>query len=291
MYMKISCSYNLQNSRDCINYKSGKSIAFSGFWDRDKFITKLHLNPLWHFKDFSKEEYDKLNERELALLRKRYGKLLSKNETRYTEIEKSHCQLAKGMCEYFDRIYGKGKYTVIIIGRSLSLAGKALGYLIGEDKVKNLPLSGVQKYTSEHSINQAFEKGKLKNFVEFLNSIGLSKKEVSKSNKHKFVLVDFCYSGYSLMGANDLLQSNYVYGKRRNIKSADVISYCLDDLMVKSRMMRALFEGEFKEFAFVKQCHDMGKIKKSVITPLFAGRKAKLVWFNILDKMCRTKAV
>lgn len=271
------------------NQKSVNDISFGSLFNRDKFITKLHLNPMWHFREFSPEEYSKLTDRELRILRKRYQKLQAKDNEKYTAIETSNCKLASGMYEHFNRLYGKGKYTVIVIGRSLSLAGKALSYLIGADNVKNIPLSFAQQYTSSHAITLANNKGLLKGFVEFLDGIGLGKKDIAKSNKHKFILIDYCYSGYSLRGANCLLQSDYVYGRRKNIKTSDVINDCIDDVCLKSKILRALFDGEFKKYSFVKNCRDLSKIKKSKRLSSDVGRNVKLVWFNLLDKMVRMK--
>ena len=274
------------NNNNLTNYNY---ISDKGLINRDKAITMLHLNPLRHFKNFSIEEYSKLSDREIKVLRKRYNHLKTQHEEYYTAIENAHTTLAEGIKSRLDKLYGEGKYTVIVIGRSLSSVGKLLGYKIGEDNVKNIPMSGAQKYHSGRVVKEAKEQGKLEKFLDYLKSIHLSKEDVEKDKNRKFILIDYCLSGYSLQAASDLLQSVFVLGHQKNFYTEDVLNTCIKNITDKINIRHILYENRLKVFSFVKKCYDLGKIHKSIIKPSKERREVKLTWFNLLDKAMQEK--
>ena len=278
--MRVLNNTNLTN----YNYISDKGLI-----NRDKAITILHLNPLRHFKNFSTEEYSKLSEREINVLRRRYSKLKSENKEYYTDIENAHIILANGIKNRFDKLYGEGKYTVIVIGRSLSSVGKLLGYKIGEDNIKNIPMSSAQKYHSGRIVKEAKEQGKLKKFLDFLKSIHLSKEDIEKDENRKFILIDYCISGYSLQAASDLLQSVFVLGHQKNFFTEDVLRTCINNAKNFININHLLYEQRLKEFSFVKKCETLNKTPKSILKPSKANKNVKLTWFNLLDSAMKEK--
>jgi len=266
------------------NYKYNSYINYKGSPLRDKIITIMHLNPLRHFKNFSLEEYNKLNSREINTLRKRYNILKSKNIEYYNEIEKLHNVLSGEMQKRFDSIYGKGKYTIIVIGRSLSSIGKVLGYKIGEENVKNIPMSSAQRYHSLRLAKEAEDKNKLDIFLNFLKRINIGKEDILKKDNHKYVIVDFCSSGFSLKAAFDFLTSKFVYGTTKNLCTDDVLNTCIKDAALKFQMQNIFHNHGLKKYSFVKKCQNIEDTPNSIINPAKADNETKLFWFNLLDK-------
>ena len=274
-----------------INITNNNCISDKGFINKDRAITMFHLNPMKHFKNFTIDEYSKLNNRELNVLRKRYNKLKAKKEKYYSSIETVHKVLADSIKSRFDKLYGEGNYTVIVIGRSLSSVGKLLGYNIGENNVKNIPLSSAQKYHSGRIVKEAKEEGKLQKFLDFLKSLHLSKDDIEKDKNRKFVLIDYCISGYSLQGAFDLLQSKFVLGIQENFFKEDILNACIKDAQMLFDIKNLLYAHGLKDFSFVKKCEKLENTPKAIVKPSKEGKKTKLFWFNLLDMAMKDKII
>ena len=105
-------------------------------------VDSLELTLSKSFKklgNFTIKEYKTLSEPEKQTLRGAYTEMTKRNTLHYYKKDETmHNEIAENMKQYFDDKYGKNKYKVITIGRSLSSIGKVLGYKIGEKNVINI---------------------------------------------------------------------------------------------------------------------------------------------------------
>jgi hypothetical protein len=208
-------------------------VSFTGQRRADFIIRKLHLNPLLHFKNFTKEEYSRLSLAEIEKLR---AKSLEVIKSSYTDtinaFDDIHTVIPAVLKDSFDKFFGEGKYVVITLGRSLSTIGKSLGYKIGEDNVVNLPMSWARRFLPESTRScDHFEVYKkinshqeyLGRFLTCLDNLGLGKEQVKTSGK-SYILTDYCCSGASLKGAEFLFKSDYVWGSDAKLYAVDVLN-------------------------------------------------------------------
>ena len=208
-----------------------------------------------------------------------------------------HNIVAKGIKDKLNRMFGEGNYCIIPIGRSLSSIGKCLGYKIGEDKVKELPLSRTVRFLD-------LEKCKDINYdalCKYLDSIGLSKKEVETSGK-QYIFIDYCASGWSFLGTKNLFKSDKIFGNTGNIKFFNIlhllekvkldkptdeffpgIATFIEDL---SRMFQY---SVFKKYALVKECFYFDKMKDSIKRPEDFTFESRIFLFKLLDNEMKSK--
>lgn len=297
-------------------YASGtttpKSIAFSG--GLDYFINKLSKNPLKHFKNFSIQEYNNLSPSAMCRLRKEYQKLQYTDPYLYTTMADVHNFAATAMQVVFDSRFGKNNYVVIPIGRSLSSIGKVLGYRIGENNVINIPMSDAKRFSSslysrqyKECIQNIKSGEKLDDLLKYLNTHNLSRKDIETGGKN-YILTDYCVSGLSLDGAEQLLKSELVWGNKKNniysvdfIKLLDNITYDQNSLPnplqiytnINRKIKNTLYESEYKQFSFVGTANyfsSMLAASPERIIP-FADKATKLAWFHLLDTEMQYKGV
>jgi hypothetical protein len=246
----------------------------------------LGINPIWYFRNFSIEEYEKLSEKELQILRKEYYKLKKEDKYTFDKIENVHERIATYIQKTLDKKYTPGNYTVIIIGRSMSSIGKVLGYKIGEENVINIPMSNARKFLDPEKIKEISQTKEMDSFLKFLKHLGLSKEDVENSGK-QYVLTDYCYTGFSLEGANCLLKS--IWENPKNLISKDFMM----DWAIKNEqevILNDFARSEFKFLSFVSRCNNLGKCAQSYINPLLEARKTKLTWFKLLDNEMLAKS-
>lgn len=100
-----------------------------------------------------------------------------------------NCYAARHANSVLDDRYGKGNYTVMVVGRSMASVGETMR-LMGRD-VRFLPLSGL---TFGLDCNIAH----IDVYRNYLRSIGLTKDIIAQNPEHKFLLIDYACTGNSL---------------------------------------------------------------------------------------------
>ena len=184
---------------------------------------------------------------------------------------------------------GIGNYIVIPIGRSLSSIGKCLGYKIGEDNVKSLPMSRGWRFLNLEKCKEDFDA-----FSKYLDSVGLSKEEVEKSNKH-YVFIDYCCSGDSLRGVKNLFESK-ICGHRDNVQFKNLFDFLPKELDYKiDKFGTTFFEdledrlkyGAFKKYSQVKECIFLADTEKKVIKPEEYDLQTQVFYFKLLENEMR----
>ena len=213
-----------------------------------------------------------------------YDKVFNK-DLRYNNI------IANGIKNKLNELYGEGNYIVIPIGRSLSSVGKCLGYKIGEDKVKSLPMSSAGRFLDlEKCKDEDFDA-----FREYLNSIGLSKNDVTTSGK-KYIFMDYCCRGVSLKGVENLFKSDKIYENLDNIEFVNIVKFLKKTKLEKSTedffpnmntliddIECGLYRSSFKPYSVVKECHRLSNTKDSVIKPEDYKFETRIFLFKLLD--------
>ena len=241
-------------------------ITFSG---RDIFIHSDKNNILKKFKNFSINEYLRLSPQELQTLREEYITACADKLPLYQRFEKIHDITASCMKNFFDGRFKNEKYIVIPIGRSLSSIGKVLGYKIGEENVKNIPLSDAKRFNYHNNLINASENGEIDCFKKFLQSIGLDVSNVKNSN-NKYILTDYTCSCYSLSGAKKLFQ--FIFEQENDKFFTFDITGFFEKLdinnpeikLVKKYLETDLFSSKYKNFSFVNYCPNLKDTQNAI---------------------------
>lgn len=215
------------------NIQPKVQLSFTGNRPVDFLIRNLHLDPLFHFSKFSKEEYARLSLKEIEKLRARSLEVVKDPDfDALNALDDIHTIVPNTLKSMFNNFFGAGKYVVITIGRSLSTIGKALGYRIGEENVVNLPMSWSRRFMPTTTrVGDHFEIYKkinshqegLDKFLAYLEKVGLGREQVKSSGK-SYILMDYCCSGDSLKGAEFLFKSDYVWGPGSKTYAVDILS-------------------------------------------------------------------
>lgn len=168
-------------------------------------------------------EYRTLTKEEILALKSEIASIKNFNtgEEILNEDIRVHHYLAESIKQCFDREYGAGNYVVIAIGRSLSSISKLLGMKIGEQNVKNIPMSNLSAYLPQRAndLEDWCTPQEKSAYKKYLASIGLSKDVIENSNKN-YIIMDYAFSGKSLENAYRILTSDCFLGnKKRNITS------------------------------------------------------------------------
>ena len=241
----------------------------------------VDINPnivLSKFKRFSIAEYKTLTEREKSVLREEYHMLNKTEDDKY--IEELHDIFSDKLESNFDKKYGKGKYKVIVIGRSLSSIGKVLGYKIGEENVINIPMTSASQYLNNRYIEVLKEKGDIDKFRDFLASVGLTKEKIQSSDK-KYIILDYCVSGDSLKGAKNLLTRDDLLGSK-NIVTKDVMK-CITNKNLRRKSEGTFFACDLKQYSLIKKTPYIYILNQRFVNPQEKSLKAQLMLFKLLD--------
>ena len=288
---------NMMNLQQKIQVQSGygfikKPVSFKS----SEAVSRAYkVLPLFTGKlsEYSISEYLKLNNLEKLILRSEYNALVKPFDSEFfKKAEDMHDFVSDCMKESLSSKYGKDNYILVPIGRSLSSISKVLGYKIGEDKVKNIPMSDVGKFADIRAIDN-IPTPEINSFKTYLDSIGLTKNFVSNTDK-TIVLTDFCSTGQSLHGANNLFKSESLFGADAPIESVGLDSLIpkTDDLIsfkINLNLNSYLIDNRFKAFSFVSKCPNLSDTEKSVVIPQKANRWIKLFWFKLLDNFMTGK--
>ena len=286
----INISYPQNNRKQ--NYIPGNNTVCNNktnFTGAHFFVDNtlsLLYNPLRKLSNFSIEEYKSLSKTDLMLLRKRYSHISgfpNKKSGFYHNLEIMHDEASEELKNGLDAKYGQGKYVVLTVGRSVSSIGKVLGYKIGEDRVISLPLSFGSRYSEDFFIRKASENGGINVLNKFLAKAGLGKEKLIQNNQ-TCVLLDFCYSGDSLKGTENLFRNEAVYGDEVKLARENVMDFIPNKPFYrKHRYFNYFFENGFKSYSFVDKSNDLTGIDNAVRNPKQAGTEQRLVWFKLLD--------
>ena len=127
---------------------------------------------------------------------------------RIKELAQLDCFAANECKKYLDNLCDKKNYTVISIGRSASCIIETMGFM-GVD-TKFIPISGLRNGLPKNKLD--FTPMRI-----FLESIGLSKKNITRNTEKKLVLMDYEYTGTTLDSIHTLLSRNDMLGDNSNI--------------------------------------------------------------------------
>lgn len=296
-------------------FTSQQALSFRGILPYDIFY-RTEKDPLKLFKNFTKEEYLQLTAPQIDILRKEFQALTQKNFQLKT-IGELHAYIAECIETALNFELGKDNYVILSIGRSLSSICKSLETKLGEENVVNIPMSDARRFFNPYATNYQknyifiFEKIKedpgLETFLEYLKSKNLSREVIENSNK-QYVLMDYCISGDSLKGAEQLFKSELVWGnKKRNIHSADIfrilelfdettLSHPLvlnaSNTSIAQTVENLLWCTEFKEYATVGSSYclkDTINAANEILNSGELSRAKQLVWFNLIDTIMSNK--
>lgn len=221
-----------------------------------------YTRALAKLQDITKEEYETLTENEKNILRAKLedsNALGLPNNQNIKEQVRLHQKAATEIKKAFDTQYGEGNYVVIPIGQSLSSIGKMLSIKIGNENVKNIPMSCMMTF---YASGRGFEsyKSRIEKFIhtkhfedykKYLEQSGLSKDEINKSNKH-YILMDFKSSGDSLKAAYMVLTSDYLLGNdKRNISYAYICD--LGSTFKNGGHYGDIANSEYKKYSYVNK--------------------------------------
>ena len=293
-----------------INFSSSKNytqngVSFCGTNPMSFIPDSFIKNPWSKLRNFTIEEYKKLTAKEI----KQLNEIVKKAQCEYINSDvRTHDLVASNIKATLDRKFGEGKYVIVAIGRSISSIGKCLGYKIGEENVKQIPMSNAFRFSKRKHLKTSKEDFEL--FNKYLNSIGLSKKEIEASGK-TYIITDYCCTGSSLHGAAKLLRSDKVWGDKPNVISKNIIGLMdnklfkfSDSLSLKSIMYTIfpkkymfadqleflLAQKAFKKYSLVSKCINLSKTAESVIKPEQYSLEKKAFLFKLLDnEMAKSK--
>lgn len=294
MFDYLNCMINfpaITNSvyNNGVNKVTPTNASFVSFgaalkYDTAEFAITKALSKL---SNFTKKEYLSLSPSEIKTLREAYNDLkIDSGRSFYDDMEKRHDYLSENLKNYCDKIFGKDKYVLIIIGRSVSSIGKVLGYKIGEDRVINIPMSFANHYLSDELLNKLKLNGSIDKFKEFLAGLGLTKDKIENSDK-KYVILDFCATGKSLNGARNLLTRSDMLGKKHI--TVMNIGETISDYYKLLQMNLEFVCCKYKECAFVDGANTLEEIPFATRPYNYNKTSFKLFWFNLLDKQMQKK--
>ncbi len=224
-------SINLNNFYKNYNYKqtnSKQNIEFGAGMRNSLLASRISAEKiLSKFEKFNKSEYLAMRNEDKQLLRDYMKKMDIPEFTQvfFKKAIEAHNYTAELIRQTFDYNYGKDNYVVIMIGRSLSSIGKMLGFKIGENNVKNIPMSALRMYkgfSPETVISRMLQKIDLPFFKNYLKYQGLSPDIIESSGK-QYIIMDYESTGASLNAAYSFLTSENCLGNRkRNIKKVPI---------------------------------------------------------------------
>ena len=135
---------------------------------------------------------------------------------------KDTAQMTKITKKALDGKYGKDNWVFVSIGTSPALIGKGLE-LLGED-VRYVPISGIRYTRMGHKNKDMIREKMGQSYIEYLNSIGLSKEKIAK-DKRKYIICDFTSLGTSLNNAEDVAKNVL------NIDEDKIAAVSINDLL------------------------------------------------------------
>lgn len=226
---------------------------------RYKTILKKALS---NFKNLSISEYKLLSDKEKNAIR---AILRTQNYEIYKQETEQHNFAAEAIRQNLDSEYGEGNYTVITIGRSLATISKSLAARIGEDRVKNLPMSEISyfsRFTSvdeyQNYIDRLKRKYNKNDLLDFLSKMQLSREKINNTN-HKYIIMDYSISGDSIKSAYALLTQDEILGNKNYNISYSSINELLPPDPISSKVLSCLCCQDYKEYSPIGKCVNLKK--------------------------------
>lgn len=225
--------------------------------------TDVYKNALNKLHKITPKEYDTLSENEKVALRSKATStiflkqsLLDKNS-----IVMLHDFAAQSIKTCLDDKYGAGNYVVIPIGRSMSSISKSLALELGEENVKNIPMSAMARFYDKNlngkdGVEEFKELKGFKGYVKYLEEMGLCLEKTHDSGR-KYVVMDYSASGMSLNSAGHILKKLDIFdeGAVEEVSLNDVLktAKAKDDGSKSTAVFleNLLFSSAFKPLAFV----------------------------------------
>ena len=255
--------------------KTSNQVTFEG----------LYSNALGKLKTLNVDEYKSLSSWEKRILRLHYKlrKMFTIGNFE-NQVVPLHEQVADVLKTALDKSYGEGKYVMVSIGRSLSSIAKVLSYRIGNDNVKQIPLSYARRFDKLDPLSYVSGKD-LKIFKSYLESIGLTKDIIQNSGK-KYIIMDYSCTGYSLKGAYALLTNEKLLGKSESIIAKDIktVMWPIDSKLAL-RLDYLLDDSKLKDYSLINRSEKLGHTLKAASLPPDNG--LKLMLFSVMDDMFR----
>ncbi len=237
-----------------------QNLSFRGELTSDAVqLSSPYQRALGKLQKITKDEYDSLSASEKTALRIKISKLPNKEQLK--KDIKMHQFAAESLRQAFDMEFGKDKYVVVPIGRSLSSISRLLALKIGEENVKNIPMSSMHQYYIEglnfsaylSNIERFKSQRGFKEVKNYLESIGLSRNVVKNSGK-TYIITDYACSGMSLEGAYTVLSSDALCGnEKKNVIFAtlnDVASLTGKKAEIKN-LEDDMLASNYKKYSFV----------------------------------------
>ena len=298
--MRILSTYPVYNQP----YRNAKQQNSKNICPQKNLVTQTALqntyypvfrgdNPILNsLKDFSVEEYNSLSPEELEKIRTEYETTICTNPYRKKKnelIEQLHDVASDLIIDNLNEKYGEDNWVLISLGRSVSSIVKVVGYKVGEDRAKQIPMSKAKKYASFDRIDSLEGTQELDEFKDYLSSIGLGVDDVSKSDKH-YVLVDYCASGKSLFGAENLLNSRFIYNDNPRFHAESIMSFMPEGTQLRQDIHLALYRSDYKNLSGIEKCEDLKETKNSFVNTSKIDDKINFLRFKLLDNVMREKS-
>ena len=290
-------TYQTKNLSPINRYSSQKPMSYNAFASkigiRSDTFTK---NPSFTAKPFTIDWYKTLTPDKINIINQRADKYIYHNkdwlfyDKNFNKHLHYHNIIETGIKYNLNDKFGAGNYIIIPIGRSVASIGKCLGYKIGEDNVRFLPMSSAGRFLELKKCDEDFDL-----FNQYINSIGLSKEKVKKSKKH-YIFMDFANTGRSIKGIKTLFESDKVWNEHFDNVHFENIFNLLPE--IKSEQVREeLFYGktfaedlksmfmysQFKKYSPVKDCPRFDCLSRAVIEPEKYNLDQQVFYWKLLD--------
>lgn len=194
------------NYNTSINFLgTDKKIGFSSFFGalkRDIFIKRTEADSNADIKSKKQKVPFGVNVDFIKCPKTKLDEIFKQIPSDIKEAAEESIFAGKMTKEMYDEKYGKNKYVIVSIGTSPAGIAKAMEYM-GVD-VRYVPISNIDELSSDEKQKALFEKKEeLKEYKDFLDSIGLNEKNIKKSKK-QYIFIDYTASGKSLAVASDI---------------------------------------------------------------------------------------
>ena len=266
---------------------NSQSIPFSYYP-----VFKGTTNYIAGLKDYTPEEYNKLSPDYIDKLRKEYEETMYADPEEEAEnklTEEIHDVASDIIIDSLNDEYGEDNWVVISLGRSPASIVNVIGYKVGADKAKHLPMTRATRFAGKNSVEALENTKELSDLKDYLSSIGLGVDEVTESNKH-YVLVDYCASGMSLFGGYNLLNSELLYNDNPRVHSRSLVSLIPADNPQNFILEDAFHFGKFKFYSGIKKCYSLSDTKDSFCKPEEVSLKDNLMRFRLLDNAMKARS-
>lgn len=283
------------NSFQVNRYSPKKPISYNYFVPNIGISSDTFTkNPSFTAKPFTIDWYKTLTPDKIDIFNKRADQYIYHNkewlfyDKNFNKHLHYHDIIATGIKNALNDKFGADNYIVIPIGRSVSSICKCLGYKIGEDRIKPLPMSSARRFVDLENCKENF-----KLLTQYLKSIGLSKRDIKTTDK-KYVFIDYCNSGRSLHGVKILFESNKVWGQQDNVYFEDIIKLLSRrkrnlayDKIFPKKFLKDLEEeflvSRYKRYALVKDCPRFHYLKDAVLQPEDYNYERQVFYWKLLD--------